>query len=614
MFYKLDPVIGTSVDLYADLPWSNFELTGNGVEGDIRESYEHMCRETQILAMLPHFVREHMVTGEAIPHCHFDDSKGIFTHITLHNPDQLEVIDAPFIKMDPLLEFRPDDKLRSVLTSNNPELVKLRERMPEELIRKLESQQNIALSPINTTFIPRKLHPYDTRGTSIISRMWRVLMLEDAYFNASLQTARRHAAPIKVAKLGNAATGFIPPPEQEKRLLELLAQAEMDPNAWLVYHYGIQFETVGTTDRALSIGREWETVERIKLIALGISKSFLTGEVTYASAAAGLQVFLQRLKAMRLYFEQKFLYPKFFRQVAEINGWVRPKPSEVSHRFRVKRSRRELLEDNAYITPKIVWDKTLDPQINTELIQAMASLEAIGVKFSKTSKMASVGYSFEEETKKIHREGEFEKRFKPQGAPAEAPSGGAPGGGGGGGGGMPPPPDLAGGEGGEAPPPVEAAPPPGAPAAGAPGTGEGSDIGPVASVWRPEDVESLGDIMRGVEASNDTWSRLASKATFKRARETADAEVMWESVQNFLIDDDYTDSDIGALRVAMEKTGVLRTPEQMARLEAVEASLTDRMSDVEFMKAVEGISTELGKLHGGTDKKVISSDTFLTGV
>jgi hypothetical protein len=120
--------------------------------------------------------------------------------------------------------------------------------------------------------------------------------------------------------------------------------------------------------------------------------------------------------------------------------------------------------------------------------------------------------------------------------------------------------------------------------------------------------------MRGVEASNDTWSRLASKATFKRARETADAEVMWESVQNFLIDDDYTDSDIGALRVAMEKTGVLRTPEQMARLEAVEASLTDRMSDVEFMKAVEGISTELGKLHGGTDKKVISSDTFLTGV
>ena len=118
LFFKLDPVMGNCVEMFADLPWSNFELTGDGVEGDIRNSYEQMCRETQVLAHLPYFVREFMVVGECIPHTFFDNDRGIFTHIAMHNPDQLEVIDAPFIKMDPILEFIPDDRLRSILTSN----------------------------------------------------------------------------------------------------------------------------------------------------------------------------------------------------------------------------------------------------------------------------------------------------------------------------------------------------------------------------------------------------------------------------------------------------------------------------------------------------------------
>jgi hypothetical protein len=633
LFFKLDPVVGNCIELYSDLPWSNFELTGEGVEGDIRNAYEDMCRESQVLAMLPYFVREFLVVGECIPHTFFDDERGIFTYIAMHNPDQLEVIDAPFIKMDPILEFIPDDRLRAVLSAHQPSLQKIRDRIPPELLSKLQSRQNIPLSPINATFIPRKLHPYDTRGTSILSRLWRVLMLEDAIFNATIQTARRHAAPIKVAKLGNAATGWIPPPEQEKRLLELLAQAEQDPNAWLVYHYGIQFDTVGTTDRIMSVNREWDIIERIKLVALGISKSFLHGEVSYASSATGLQVFLQRLKSMRMFFEQKWLYPKFFRPIAQINGWIKPKPSELAHRFRIKRSQRELQEENRYIVPRIVWDKSLDPQINTSLIQAMQALEALGVKFSKTSKMATVGYSYEEETKKIHREIEFEKTFLPQ-PPASAPAAGGPGGapmmGG-----EPPPP---GGPGGTPPPGGEGKAPPGADGKIPPGinpppaaskvqadndssqqsTTNSSHSSLKSTIWTDDkygnwaatEVGNLVDLVNTLDTDDAFWAKLGTEREFKQAVLDRDRAAVWSCIDRYLEDQGYPDSDIRELQTILEAEGVILAPESVQTLERIENSLSDgvqRSPDDEFVAKVQQAIVAQGPL-------VPTNDTFLSGV
>jgi hypothetical protein len=637
LFYKLDPVIGNCVEMYSDLPWSNFELTGDGVEGEIRQAYEFMCRETQVLAMLPYFVREFLVVGEAIPHTFFDNSKGVFTHIAMHNPDQLEVIDAPFIKMDPILEFIPDDRLRSVLTSNAPALRDIRERMPPELLNRLQARQHIPLSPINATFIPRKLHPYDTRGTSILSRMWRVLMLEDAIFNATIQTARRAAAPLKVAKLGNATTGWIPPPEQEKRLLELLAQAEMDPQSWLVYHYGIQFETIGTTDRIMSVNREWDIIERIKLVALGISKSFLHGETSFASSATGLQVFLQRLKSMRLFFEQKWIYPKFFRPIAEINGWVKPKASEVNHRYRIKRSAVELEEQNAYIIPKIVWDKSLDPQINTDLINAMTALEGMGVKFSKTTKMATAGFSFEEEVKKMHRENEYEKAYLPE--LPEAPMGDEAGGGGGpvGGGGPPPPPSGGGDEGGgpSDSPPLGAPPKPGAPPSPG-GAAADSDkkvtkskdktlqeldrpkptkssydnlkssmwIDDKFGNWDAEEVSELVNLMTELETKSAFWSQMADKE-FKKSLLSKNPDRVWDHIDEYLVKHGYPDSDINELHNILIAEGQLAESATSPHLQAIEDSISDTDSDMEFAANVAKAIK--------SNKALIKHDSFLTG-
>jgi len=597
LFYKLDPVIGNCVDMFATMPWSNFQLTGEGVSGEIKESFETMCQETQVLRILEYMVREFLVIGEAVPHCFFDDAKGIWSYIALHNPDQLEVIDAPFIKMDPVVEFIPDDRLRSVLTSNNRLLRRVREQMPPELISRLVARQNIPLSPINMTFIPRRLHPYDTRGTSIISRMWRILMYEDGIYNASIATARRHAGPIKVAKLGNPQTGWIPSQEHERRLLQLLAQAELDVNAWLVYHYGINFEMVGTTDRIMNIAQHHDVIERIKLIAMGISKSFLHGEVTYASSVTGLSVFLQRLRAMRDFFVNTWLLPKFFKPIAQINGWVKRDKGEINHRYRIKRSQRQIEAENRWIIPKLEWEKQLDHTINSELVTAMQALEQMGIKFSKTSKYAAVGKKFEDEINKIAEEQELENTIKHYVKDEQPPEGAAPGGkpalpAGGmgvkptpprsppagmpGGGGMPgttpgssgPTP---GGPGGMGTPPPSPGGPMGESDKGADGGGTGpsgkkdpamedatSDVydhkGRVGN-WSASEIEELKELLLDGDTKSPFWEQIKGHNLNSAIAAGDKAEIM-EIISEHAMSYGYVLSDIKQLEQVLEKEGV----------------------------------------------------------
>ncbi|MGW8178020.1 MAG: hypothetical protein ACWGQW_04400 [bacterium] len=619
LFYKLDPVIGNCLDMYSTMPWSDFQLSGEGVTGEIKEAFETMCRETQVLRILEYMVKEFLVIGEAVPHCFFDDVKGIWTYIALHNPDQLEVIDAPFIKMEPIVEFIPDDRLRAVLTSSNHLLRQVREQMPPELISRLIARQNIPLSPINMTFIPRRMHPYDTRGTSIISRMWRILMYEDAIYNASIATARRHAGPIKVAKLGNPQTGWIPSQEHEKRLLQLLAQAELDVNAWLVYHYGIQFEMVGTTDRIMNISQHHEVIERIKLIAMGISKSFLHGEVTYASSITGLSVFLQRMKSIRNFFVNTWLIPKFFLPIAKINGWIKRDKKELNFRYRVKRSSRELELENRWIVPKLEWEKRLDHNIDSELVTAMNTLEQMGIRFSKTTKYAAVGRKFEEEVNKIKEEQQYEQELNQYIPPEQLAGGpGAPGGGGG----LPPMPG--------GPKPTGApggAPPGGLPAPGGGGTtpnapmggggaagdkeSEGGGTGPsgkrdpatkdTGSVlwdhkgrfgnWGASEITELCNLIREGHTDSPLWADMDGPE-FRRAVNSGDPWQLLEIIEEHLEAEGYPSADARQLRKILDSEGILRdmASGEIVRLKEVENNLSDGMGSINDEEAMDRLS------------------------
>ena len=575
------------------LPFGNVEFTGEGVDGEIKDAMEQTWEVCKIRNLLPYFVSEYLVTGEACPHTFYDKRTGGWSYVGMHNPDQLEVVYTPFVKMDPIVRFKPDARLQQVLSTPSEQIQHVRESMPAELLSALTSGQAIELHPLNFTFLARKMHPYDIRGTSILSRMWRAFMFEDAVFNATIATARRHAGPIKVAKLGDRATGWIPDPSHEQRLLELLAQCEIDVNAWLVYHYGIEFDLVGTTDRVMTIDKHWDLIERIKLIALGISKAFLHGEVTYASAASGLTVFLQRLLALREYFENAWILPKFFKPLAVMNAWVKPTPAELSHGVRTRRSQRELLDDNRYIVPSLEWSKKLDPSVEQAQITAVQALSAMGVCFSKGYLASLAGKEWEEELKQRAAEAQIEaKLIKENPLLAQALQPPAEGGAGGGPGMMP---GIPGGDMGfeDAPPAEGDLPPGGDPGAPMPpeGTagihGDAGESGAPApgpaggrnwnkpAIWRNERcgnwqagvVSDLIDVFEGAPADEDLWDDLMhTSEEAKKAVRKQDAEAFWDAVEAFLSEMGYPSADIVTLEDILKLERILGgAPKAVAR-------------------------------------------------
>lgn len=588
LFNKMDPTIAVIIEMYSQLPWSDFQLAGEGVDGSVKEAFEHMINETKLRTILPQLVSEWLIIGEAIPHLWFNDGLGIWDHATLHNPDQVNVVYSPFIKMDPIMEFVPDSKLRELVTNDHPQLSRLRESMPPELVARLRAGQNIPLSPVNSTFIARKLQPYDLRGTSVISRLWRALMAEDFLWTAFLATAKRAASPIKAVLLGDPTTGTIPPPSEEKKILSLLAQAEADPQSYLAYNYMIKHELWGAPERLMSINTHYDLFERMKLTALGVSKSFISGETSYASAASGLTVFLQRLKATRDYFVNEWLIPKYFLPVAVINGWIKPSKMQASGgHVRIKQSSREMMDERKYIIPTIEWAKSLDPTIDREKIDAMNALEnSLGIKITDQKKYAAMGLDAEEEQKQYVEEVKFKRDLAGKDPLLQvafglaAPAEGGPGGGGDAGGmavspgippeamGMPGGEPGGGGESGsgdmESLPGGEGAPPQpaGASISGAGGS-DGKPPRPADSSVAAAPVEPKHWASRAIspllhlfdsfdvnvikDEDVEPWIHAFKDKAVEAALKAEDKDQLWEALEGWLFDENYPSAAIREL-------------------------------------------------------------------
>ena len=577
LFYKMDDIAPIAIDYLSELPWGAMELSGEGVDGEIKDGYETAWTQCNIDALLPYFVKEFYVMGEVAPHCFYDSNQRLWSHVALHNPDNLEVLYSPLIKMDPIVRFRPDDRLTTVLNSASPMLSAIRESIPTQLLQAITSGHPIELSPLNLTFIARKQHPYDVRGTSIFTRLWRLFMLEDAIYNASLSVARRAASPIRIAKIGDAASGWIPNKGQEEELLSLLQQADYDPAAWIVYHSGLNIDVVGMQERAWKIEQSSDFIERRKLMALGISKGLLYGEVTYAAASSGLAVLLQRLRGTRDFFQNTWIIPKFFKPLAYTNQWIKPTQAELDHGVRTRRSHSELLEDHRYALPTIQWARQLDPSVESAQLQAVEALRGMGVVFSKQYLTSLVGQDWEEHLKQREAEVAIEKETVKR-CPEMGPEL-AGGGQGGDAGGMLPgiPPgdlgfedggggDMGGGVGDMGAPPMSG--PPGVEGdatsdEGGPGgrrwLNPGQWQGGRCGNWEVGVVGDLLDTLRGGQPQEELWRGLFSHSQMLPTliREGDWSEV-WEVVEDYLFDEGYPPSDVATLQGILKSENVFR--------------------------------------------------------
>jgi hypothetical protein len=420
--YKRDAAIGIATDMYAELPWSDFDIVGIE-DSSIKKFYEDMFNEINVVSHLMDFTRDFLVQGELVLHALFNSSKGYWERIIPHNPDYIRAEGVGLAMEQPLLWLRPTPEIKRLINSPDPRIRKLQQVLPKELINAVRMNREIPLDSLNTTFIPRLNSSTDIRGTSIYTRLYRTVMYEDFVVNASLAIAQRHAAPLRIFKLGDPATGWLPDEDDEAAFAEMLSMAEADPLAAIVMHHNVSVELVGVTDRVLLISREWDFIERIKLLAMGVAKSFLVGETSFAAALAGLQTLLERLASLRMKFERDWIIKKLCKPLAEMHGFYKRPQSELEHRIRVKTP-----DEMDLILPTLKWQKGLEPTQDTAILGIWRDLKERGMLSDRTyASGAGVDLDVERRNQEAERDWVKEHPELFPGVEEAAPAGGKPG-------------------------------------------------------------------------------------------------------------------------------------------------------------------------------------------
>ena len=388
-----DPVAGPAIDLYSELPWSDFQLIGIE-DRTILKLYQDALNAISITAHLPELSAEFLSMGKIIGHLLMDESKGIWNRMIIHDPDWIRVTPIPVPGFQPKLDIIPTPDMRVWAHSQDDRDVEA-QREVRELAAMIRNGQEIPLPTENTFYIPRRTAPYDVIGASAYTRIIMFVAYEKALVNATIASSRRRASRIRHITAGIDDV-WEPSKEELDDISSLFMQADEDPvGAIVVTRTGVTANEVGGSSPSdiVKISDEWQFLLQGKLNALGVSEAFLTGEATFNTLEQLMSVFLEKIKAHRKFFEHALIYEKLLRPLAKRHGFVHRKKAELDHRIRVARSE----EETRYILPTIAWEKSLRPVADRDYLEILQMMEEKGIPITKRTWTSAAGFDLESE-------------------------------------------------------------------------------------------------------------------------------------------------------------------------------------------------------------------------
>ncbi len=388
-----DPVAGPAIDLYSELPWSDFQLIGIE-DRQIAQVYQDALNAINLTAHMPEISAEFLSMGKVIGHLLMDESRGIWERMIIHDPDWIRVTPIPMPGFQPKLDIIPTPDMRNWAHSQDERDVEA-QREVRELVSMIRAGQEIPLPPENTFYIPRRTAPYDVIGASAYTRIIMFVAYEKALVNATIAASRRRASRIRHITAGLDDV-WEPSKEELDDLSALFMQADEDPvGAIVVTRTGVTANEVGgsSPQDIVKISDEWQFLLQGKLNALGVSEAFLTGEATYNTLEQLMSVFLEKVKAHRKFFEHALIYEKLLKPLARRHGFVHRKKAELDHRIRIAQDESE----KRYILPTLAWEKSLRPVADRDYLEILQMMEEKGIPITKRTWTSAAGFDLESE-------------------------------------------------------------------------------------------------------------------------------------------------------------------------------------------------------------------------
>jgi hypothetical protein len=274
-YYETDPLIGNCIDLHSTYP-----LGALGVRcpesKEIEKFFNRMLERLNFDTLIYDIAKEYYIIGEVFPHCELDEHTGEWSNIFIHNPDFIEV--KKHMLTSPIISLKPDAELQRLIQAGDPDSIKIKEQLGPELLTYVIAGKNIPLDYHQISHIARKNAPYNVRGTSILTRVFKDLMYRDMLREAQFTIASNHVTPLRILKLGAPDGSYRPGTDELLAARDMLEQATYDPHFTIITHTGFELQYVGATGQIMPLDAEFEHIEERILTGLFTSKAFTHSE------------------------------------------------------------------------------------------------------------------------------------------------------------------------------------------------------------------------------------------------------------------------------------------------------------------------------------------------
>lgn len=226
-----------------------------------------------------------------------------------------------------MIELIPSEKDKLLVMKaseqHDEESARIAEDIPDQIREQLLSGKPIPLnsSPYDAFLcssfcyhLSHKKSAYDDRGISLLERCLRTLLFQDKLRQAQTSIASRAMTPKRIIWADKMSE-----PDVEA-LRDQIDQAIVDPDFTVVTNFEVHWDEIGSRDRLLDLGTEYEITNKLLFIGLRITESMLTGESSYS----GERIHLDVMNTMYLLYREnivQFVEEQLFEPVAEKKGF-----------------------------------------------------------------------------------------------------------------------------------------------------------------------------------------------------------------------------------------------------------------------------------------------------
>lgn len=328
-----DAIAGPTVDIYATIPWSEFDVIGiedKNIRRFYQEAFSMFTPET-----MTYIAKEFLVIGRLCASLAYNTKRGYFDNFSPHDPDTLEIRPVPWRGFDPIIDVRLNKPMKEFLASQDDRIRRIRALLPRSFVEKFDlgnssGQGRIPLEPLTTMFLARRISPFDHVGTSLLTRIVSMWAIEKALMDATVTAARRRAGNLMHITAGIDGV-WEPDATEIDNIASLFVQAEEDPvGAVVATRTGVTASEVRQGGQVWKVSDEWAFLSESKMRALGVSEALLSGDATFSNMETSRSLMVEQILAFRQQLTDQ-IFEKIGTTLARTHGFTNDKKRASSN-------------------------------------------------------------------------------------------------------------------------------------------------------------------------------------------------------------------------------------------------------------------------------------------